>query len=143
MNYIHPLFEPVLKRTLGVPLFQEQVLKMAMLIADFTGSDAEELRKAMSFQRSHEKMQTVTAKLEGAMLAKGVSGEVRQKVIAAIGSFALYGFPESHAISFGLIVYASCWLKQHRAAEFYAGLLNNQPMGFYSPASLVQDARLR
>ena len=143
VNYIHPLFEPVLKRTLGVPLFQEQVLKMAMLIADFTGSDAEELRKAMSFQRSHEKMQTVTAKLEGAMLAKGVSGEVRQKVIAAIGSFALYGFPESHAISFGLIAYASCWLKQHRAAEFYAGLLNNQPMGFYSPASLVQDARLR
>jgi len=138
---IHPLFDELLERTLGVPMFQEQVLKMAMLIADFSGTEAEELRKAMSFERSHEKMQQVTAKLKIAMTERGVTPEVQNQVIESIGSFSQYGFPESHAISFGLIAYASCWLKVHRTAEFFTGLLNNQPMGFYSPSSLLYDAR--
>ena len=143
IDTIHPMFEDVLERTLGVPLFQEQVLRMAMLIADFTGTEAEELRKAMSFDRSHENMQAVTHKLKHAMAERGVEETVQNKVIESIGSFALYGFPESHAISFALIAYASCWLKVHRTAEFYAGLLNHQPMGFYSPSSLIHDARKR
>ncbi|MFD2303759.1 error-prone DNA polymerase [Roseibacillus ishigakijimensis] len=141
VDCIHPLFEPVLRRTLGVPLFQEQVLRMAMLIADFSGTEADELRRAMAFKRSDDKMQAVTAKLRRNMAARGVSPEVADKVVNAIGSFALYGFPESHAISFALIAYASCWLKVHHPAEFYAGLINNQPMGFYNVNTLLQDAR--
>ncbi|MGJ8724909.1 MAG: DNA polymerase III subunit alpha [Roseibacillus sp.] len=141
IDYIHPLFEPVLKRTLGVPLFQEQVLRMAMLIADFTGTEADELRRAMAFKRSDDKMQTVTDKLRHNMTAKGIAQEVQEKVIHSIGSFALYGFPESHAISFALIAYASCWLKVHHPAEFYTGLINNQPMGFYNVNTLLQDAK--
>ncbi len=140
-NYIHPLFEPILERTLGVPLFQEQVLKMAMVIADFTGSEAEELRRAMSFNRSREKMERVMAKLRAAMDAKNVDPVLQDEIVHSIQAFAQYGFPESHAISFALIAYASAWLKVHRAAEFYVGLLNNQPMGFYSPATLIKDAR--
>lgn len=141
IDYIHPLFQPVLERTLGVPLFQEQVLRMAMLIADFTGTEADELRRAMAFKRSDEKMEAVTRKLRRNMTAKGICDEVQNKVVHAIGSFALYGFPESHAISFGLIAYASCWLKVHHPVEFYAGLINNQPMGFYNVSTLLQDAR--
>lgn len=141
VDYIDPRFEPALARTLGVPLFQEQVLKMAMLIADFTGSEAEELRRAMSFHRSEERMNRVMAKLRAAMDRKEVSLELQERIISAIRSFAQYGFPESHAISFALIAYASAWLKVHRPAEFYVGLLNNQPMGFYSSATLVKDAQ--
>ncbi|MGJ8694883.1 MAG: DNA polymerase III subunit alpha [Verrucomicrobiaceae bacterium] len=141
IDYIHPLFEPILKRTLGVPLFQEQVLRMAMEIADFTGTEADELRRAMTFKRSDERMQLVTEKLRARMTEKNVASEVQEKVIHSIGSFALYGFPESHAISFALIAYASCWMKVHRAPEFYCGLINNQPMGFYSVNTLIQDAR--
>lgn len=143
IDYIADCFEPILKRTLGVPLFQEQVLQMAMLIADFNGSEAEELRRAMSFHRSDERMAKVMAKLRAAMNAKGVPQEVQERVVLSIQSFALYGFPESHAISFALLAYASVWLKVHRAVEFYAALLNNQPMGFYSRATLVRDAKLR
>ena len=116
---------------------------MAMLIADFNGSEAEELRRAMSFHRSDERMAKVMAKLRAAMDLKGVAQEVQERVVLGIRSFALYGFPESHAISFALLAYASVWLKVHRAVEFYAALLNNQPMGFYSPATLVRDAKLR
>ena len=141
IEYIHPSFEPILKRTLGVPLFQEQVLRMAMEIADFTGVEADYLRKAMSFKRSDERMMEISQKLQARMNERNVSKEVQERVIQSIGAFALYGFPESHAISFALIAYASCWLKQHRAAEFYCGLINNQPMGFYSVNTLIQDAK--
>lgn len=140
VDYIDPRLKPVLERTLGVPLFQEQVLRMAMAIADFTGSEAEELRRAMSFKRSRERMDQVMAKLRAAMTHKGVAPATQERIVSSIQSFALYGFPESHAISFALIAYASCWLKTHRPAEFYAGLLNNQPMGFYTPATLIKDA---
>ncbi|MEM7012062.1 MAG: error-prone DNA polymerase [Verrucomicrobiota bacterium] len=143
IDYIDPIFEPVLKRTLGVPLFQEQVLKMAMVIADFTGSEAEELRRAMSFNRSQERMDRVMGKLRAAMDGKRVNPQLQERIIHSIQAFAQYGFPESHAISFGLIAFASAWLKVYRAAEFYVGLLNNQPMGFYSPATLIKDAKRR
>ncbi len=141
IDYIDPRFKDVLDRTLGVPLFQEQVLKMAMIIADFSGSEAEELRRAMSFHRSEERMQKVMGKLRAAMDARAVERAVQDKVCEAICSFALYGFPESHAISFALLAYASVWMKAHRPVEFFAALLNNQPMGFYSPATLVRDAK--
>ena len=141
IDYIHPCFEEILKRTLGVPLFQEQVLRMAMAVADFTGAEADELRRAMAFKRSDERMENTVRKLRDRMAGKGISREVQDKVVGSIGSFAQYGFPESHAISFGLIAYASCWLKVHFPAEFYAGLLNHQPMGFYSVNTLIQDAR--
>jgi error-prone DNA polymerase len=141
IDYIHPSFQPILERTLGVPLFQEQVLKMAMVIADFNGSEAEELRRAMSFSRSAERMTKALDKLRAAMTRKQVDPTVQNRIVESIRSFALYGFPESHAISFALIAYASVWLKVHRAPEFYAALLNCQPMGFYSSATLVRDAK--
>lgn len=141
IEYIHPDFKPILKRTLGVPLFQEQVLRMAMVIAGFSGVEADFLRKAMSFKRSDERMNAIVNKLKTRMNERQVTPEVQQRVIESIGSFALYGFPESHAISFALIAYASCWLKVHRPAEFYCGLINNQPMGFYSVNTLLQDAK--
>ena len=143
IDCIHPLLEPVLKRTLGVPLFQEQVLKIAMVLADFSGSEAEELRRALSFHRSDERLQKVTIKLRAAMERKGLSPEVIEKVIRSTSSFALYGFPESHAISFANLVWTSAWLKVHRPAEFFAALLNNQPMGFYAPATLLRDGKRR
>jgi error-prone DNA polymerase len=141
VDCIDDRFKEVLERTLGVPLFQEQVLKMAMLIADFTGSEAEELRRALSFHRSQERMGKVMLKLRDAMRRKEVPEATQERIISSIQSFALYGFPESHAISFALLAYASAWLKCHRAAEFTAALLNNQPMGFYSSASLIHDAK--
>ena len=112
-----------------------------MVMADFSGSEAEELRRALSFHRSQEKMEKVCVKLRRAMAAKNVNPEVAEKIVQSVQSFAVYGFPESHAISFALIAYASCWLKVHRTAEFYCALLNNQPMGFYSNATLIRDAK--
>jgi len=141
VEYIHPLLQPVLERTLGVPLFQEQMLRIAMVIADFNGDEAEELRRALSFHRSEDKMKRVIAKMRANMTRKGIEPDAQERVVQALGSFALYGFPESHAISFALLAYASCWLKVHRAPEFYCGLLNNQPMGFYSPATLMKDGK--
>jgi error-prone DNA polymerase len=141
ITYLDSRLIPVLERTLGIPLFQEQMLKIAMVMADFSGDEAEELRRALSYHRSQERMQRVEQKLRQALRANEVSDEVASKILAAITSFALYGFPESHAISFALITYASSWLKVHRPAEFYVGLLNNQPMGFYSPATLIKDAQ--
>jgi error-prone DNA polymerase len=141
VTYFDDRLEPVLKRTLGVPLFQEQLLKIAMVMGDFSGSEAEELRRALSFHRSPERMEKVCVKLRAGMERNGTSAEVMDAVTKAVQSFAVYGFPESHAISFAILAYASCWLKVHRAAEFFAGLLNNQPMGFYSPATLVADAK--
>lgn len=135
------LLEPVLKRTKGVPLFQEQMLEMAMVMGDFSGDEAEELRKALSYHRSDERMNRATAKLQTAMANKGIRPDVIERIIKSVGSFALYGFPESHAISFALLAYASAYLKTHRAPEFYTALLNNLPMGFYSAATLVKDAK--
>jgi len=141
VTYIDERLRPTLERTLGVPLFQEQLLKMAMVMADFSGSEAEELRRALSFHRSQERMEKVCVKLRAAMAAKNVNLEVAEKIVHSVQSFAVYGFPESHAISFALIAYASCWLKVHRTPEFYCALFNNQPMGFYSNATLVRDAK--
>jgi error-prone DNA polymerase len=145
VTYFHPDLEsrlkPVLERTQGVPLFQEQMLQMAMVLADFTGAEAEELRRALSFHRSQERMQRVETKLRAALERKGYGAEVIEKIAATISSFALYGFPESHAISFAHLAYASAFLKAHRAPEFFTSLLNNQPMGFYSSATLIKDGQ--
>src|ERR1043166_3145897 len=140
-TYFDPRLEPVLKRTLGVPLFQEKMLKIAMVMADFSGDEAEELRRALSFHRSEERMQKVSVKLRAAMERKNVAPDKIDKIIHAITSFAFHGFPESHAISFAILAYGSAYLKVHRAPEFYASLLNNQPMGFYTPATIVKDAQ--
>ena len=139
--YFDERLRPVLERTLGVPLFQEQLLQIAMIMADFTGGQAEELRRAVSSCRSGERMEKAAAKMRSNMRAKGVASHVVDSILQAVESFALYGFPESHAISFALLAYGSAWLKTHRAPEFYASLLNNQPMGFYSSATIVKDAR--
>jgi error-prone DNA polymerase len=145
ITYFHPdlepILQPILKRTLGVPLFQEQMLKIAMVVADFSGNEAEELRRALSFHRSQERMEKVSVKLRAAMARKNLPPDVIDKIMQSITSFALYGFPESHAISFAILAYGSAYLKFHRAPEFYASLLNNQPMGFYAPATIVKDAR--
>src|SRR5258707_2659214 len=143
ISYLDDRLRPGLERTLGVPLFQEQILKIAMVMANFSGSEAEELRRALSYHRSQERMQRVDKKLRAALAANQVKPKVAEEIVAAITSFALYGFPESHAISFALIAYASSWLKVHRPAEVYVGLLNNQPMGFYSSATLIKDAQRR
>ena len=141
VTYFDDRLKPVLARTLGVPLFQEQMLKIAMIMADFSGNEAEELRRALSFHRSEERMRKVSVKLRAAMERKGVAPDKIDKIIHSITSFALYGFPESHAISFAILAYASAYLKVHRAPEFYASLLNNQPMGFYTTATIVKDAQ--
>ncbi|MDP9254677.1 MAG: error-prone DNA polymerase, partial [Verrucomicrobiota bacterium] len=141
VTYFDSRLEPVLGRTLGVPLFQEQLLKIAMIMADFSGNEAEELRRALSFHRSQERMQKVSVKLRAGMIRNKVAPDVIEKIIQSITSFALYGFPESHAISFAILAYGSAYLKVHRAPEFYASLLNNQPMGFYTRATIVKDAR--
>ena len=141
VTYFDDRLKPVLDRTLGVPLFQEQMLKIAMIMADFSGNEAEELRRALSFHRSEERMRKVSVKLRAAMERKGVAPDKIDKIIQSISSFALYGFPESHAISFAILAYGSAYLKVHRAPEFYASLLNNQPMGFYTPATIVKDAQ--
>jgi error-prone DNA polymerase len=141
VTYPHPSLEPVLKRTLGVPLFQEQLLRLAMIAANFTGGEAEELRRAMGFKRSQARMKEIEAKLRAGMTHNGISPKAQEEIILSITSFALYGFPESHAASFALIAYASAYLKCHYLAAFTAALLNNQPMGFYSPATIVKDAQ--
>ena len=138
---LHPSLEQVLKRTLGVPLFQEQLLKIAMIAANFTGGEAEELRRAMGFKRSEARMREIETKLRSGMTANGILGEMQDRIVQSITSFALYGFPESHAASFALIAYASAYLKCHYLAAFMAAMLNNQPMGFYHPATLVKDAQ--
>jgi error-prone DNA polymerase len=141
--YPHPSLAPILERTLGVPLFQEQLLRMAMVAAGFTGGEAEELRRAFGFKRSEKRMREIEKKLRTGIARQGIGDEVAEEIIRAITSFALYGFPESHAASFALLVYASAYLKAHYSAAFYTAMLNNQPMGFYSPATLVKDAQRR
>ncbi|MDH3746253.1 MAG: error-prone DNA polymerase, partial [Acidobacteriota bacterium] len=139
--YPHPCLEPVLKRTLGVPIFQEQILRMAMEAAGFSGGEAEELRRAMGFKRSVERMEKIEERLRVGMAKRGLSGAAQEEVVRSITSFALYGFPESHAASFALIAYASAYLKCHHPTAFLAALLNAWPMGFYHPASLIKDSQ--
>jgi error-prone DNA polymerase len=141
VTYAHPSLEPILARTLGVPLFQEQLLRMAMVTAGFSGSEAEELRRAFGFKRSEARMADVETKLRAGMARQGIEEPAAEEIVRAITAFALYGFPESHASSFALLAYASAWLKVHEPAPFFAALLNNQPMGFYHAATLVTDAR--
>ena len=141
ITYPHPLLEPVLRRTLGVPLFQEQLLRIAMVMADFSGAEAEELRRAVGMRRSWERMKTLEVKLRVGMSKKDVDVKTQDTIIKNISSFALYGFPESHAASFALIAYASAYFKVKYLAAFTCVILNNQPMGFYMPAVLVKDAQ--
>jgi error-prone DNA polymerase len=143
VSYPHPSLEPILARTLGVPLFQEQLLRMAMVAANFTGGQAEDLRRAFGFKRSERRMKQVEIQLREGMAQNGITGAAAEQIVASITSFALYGFPESHAASFALLAYASAYLKAHYPAAFYTALLNNQPMGFYHPATLVKDAQRR
>jgi error-prone DNA polymerase len=141
VDCLDPSLEPVLRRTLGVPLFQEQLLRMAMIAAGFTGGEAEELRRAMGFKRSEKRMAEIEVKLRAGMTRNGIQPEAQEKIVYSITSFALYGFPESHAASFALLAYASAYLKCHYLAAFTCSMLNNQPMGFYSPAILIKDAQ--
>jgi error-prone DNA polymerase len=131
----------VLKRTLGVPLFQEQLLRMAMIAAGFSGGEGEELRRAFGFKRSEKRMREIEVKLRQGMTRNHIVGAAQDTIIQSITSFAQYGFPESHAASFALLAYASAWLKCHYLAAFTAAILNNQPMGFYHPLTLVKDAQ--
>ncbi len=141
ITYPHPSLVPVLQRTLGVPLFQEQLLRMAMTVANFTGAEADELRRAVGMRRSWERMKNLEGKLRSGMATNGIDVKTQDTIVQNISSFALYGFPESHAASFALIAYASAYFKVKYLAAFTAAILNNQPMGFYSPAVLVKDAQ--
>ena len=141
VSYPHPLLESTLKRTLGVPLFQEQLLRMAMVVANFTGAEAEELRRAVGMRRSWERMKNLEGRLRVGMTSNGLDAKTQDTIIENISSFALYGFPESHAASFALIAYASAYFKVKYLAAFTCAILNNQPMGFYMPAVLVKDAQ--
>lgn len=141
VRYPHPSLKPVLERTLGVPLFQEQLLRMAMVCANFTGGQAEELRRALGPKRSRERMRQIEIKLRAGMTQNGISTNSQDEIVQFITSFALYGFPESHSASFALLAYASAFLKVRHLAAFTCALLNNQPMGFYSPATLIKDAQ--
>ena len=141
ITYPVPSLEPVLKRTLGVPLFQEQLLRMAMVVGNFTGTEAEELRKAVGMRRSWKRMEELMVKLRKGMSENGIVLKTQETIVQSIQSFALYGFPESHAASFALIAYASAYFKVKYLAAFTCAMLNNQPMGFYTPAVLVKDAQ--
>ncbi len=141
VRYLHPDLEPILKRTLGIPLFQEQLLRIAMAAAGFTGGEAEELRRAMGFKRSMDRMQSIEKRLRQGMTKRGIVGTTQDQIVQSITSFALYGFPESHAASFALIAYASAYLKAHHPTAFLISLLNAWPMGFYHPATLIKDAQ--
>jgi len=141
VTYAHPALQPVLERTLGVPIFQEQLLRMAMVIANFTGAEADELRRAVGMRRSMERMKTLEGRLRAGMTKNGVTAEAQDDIVRSVSSFAMYGFPESHAASFALIAYASAYLKVHYLAAFTCALLNQQPMGFYAPSVLIKDAQ--
>lgn len=141
VSYLHPLMRPALEKTLGVPLFQEQLMQIAIDVAGFTPAQADRLRRAMGAKRSPELMEELREPLMEGMKARGVEEKAREGIFTQLKGFADFGFPESHAFSFAHIVYASAWLKVHHPEEFYAAILAAQPMGFYSPASLVHDAR--
>jgi error-prone DNA polymerase len=141
VTYLHPDLEPILHRTLGVPLFQEQGMKVAVTLAGFTPGQADALRRAMGFKRSKEAMALIEPALRQGMTKRGIGPEVQEQIVKQLTAFANYGFPESHSASFALLVYASAYLKRYYAPEFFCGLLNSQPMGFYAPGTLVHDAR--
>jgi error-prone DNA polymerase len=141
VTYLHPLLEPILERTLGVPLFQEQLMEMAVAIAGFSAAEADELRQAMAAKRSVARMERLRERLFAGMAERGVTGEVAESIHRALAAFANFGFPESHSVSFAHLVYCSSWLKLYYPTAFFAGLLNAQPMGFWSPQSLVADAK--
>lgn len=141
VTYPHPKLKPVLKRTLGIPVFQEQLMQMAMAVGDCTGEDADLLRRAMGSKRGLERIDSLREKLYAGMAGNGLVGEAADAIYQSIQAFANFGFAESHSLSFALLVYASSWIKLHYPAAFLAGLLRAQPMGFYSAASLVADAR--
>jgi DNA polymerase III alpha subunit len=141
VTYLHPDLEPILERTLGVPLFQEQGMKVAGAMAGFTPGQADALRRAMGFKRSKEAMALIEPALRSGMTERGIAQDVQDQIVKQLTAFANYGFPESHSASFALLVYASAYLKRYYAPEFFCGLLNSQPMGFYAPGTLVQDAR--
>jgi error-prone DNA polymerase len=141
VTYPHPSLEPILTRTLGVPLFQEQGMQVAIACAGFSAGEADMLRRAMGHKRSRERMAAICAKLIAGMKANGIPEETALRIYNQINAFADYGFPESHAASFALLVYASAFLKHHYAPEFTAAILNAQPMGFYAPGTLIEDAK--
>ncbi|MEK7425971.1 MAG: error-prone DNA polymerase [Actinomycetota bacterium] len=141
VTYLHPLLENSLGKTLGVPLFQEQLMQMAIDVAGFTPSEADQLRQAMGSKRSRARMEKLKVRLYEGMAERGITGDVADQIFMKMAAFANYGFPESHSVSFSYLVYASSWIKFHEPAAFCAALLNAQPMGFWSPHSLVQDAR--
>jgi error-prone DNA polymerase len=141
VTYLHPLLERSLAKTLGVPLFQEQLMQMAIDIAGFSAAEADRLRQAMSSKRSAERMEQLRGRLYAGMAERGVDGRTADELYAKLAAFADFGFPESHATSFAYLVYASAWIKLHYPAAFLAALLNAQPMGFYAPSTLVADAR--
>jgi error-prone DNA polymerase len=141
VTYLHPLLERSLAKTLGVPLFQEQLMQMAVDVAGFTAAEADQLRQAMGAKRSGERMERLKGRLYQGMAERGIAGEVADRIYEKLAAFANFGFPESHSVSFAYLVYASAWLKLHHPAAFLAALLNAQPMGFWSPHTLVADAR--
>lgn len=140
-TYLHPLLKPALEKTLGVPLFQEQLMQIAIDVAGFSAAEADQLRKAMGAKRSHERMEALKGRLMSGMLANGIPADTGEQIYQKLQAFADFGFPESHSFSFAYLVYASAWLKVNHPEAFYAGLLAAQPMGFYSPQTLVADAR--
>jgi error-prone DNA polymerase len=141
MTYPHPRLAPALERTLGIPLFQEQLMQVAVAAANFTPAEADQLRRAMGSKRSDARIEALRQRLYDGMSDNDITGPAADEIVDKIRAFAAFGFAESHAISFALLVYASSWLKLHYPAAFCAALINAQPMGFYSPQSLVTDAR--
>ena len=141
ITYLHPLLERSLKKTLGVPLFQEQLMQMAMDVADFSPAEADQLRQAMGSKRSMEKMERLKERLFGGMKKKGISLEVSKEIFSKLQAFSNFGFPESHSASFAYLVYASAWFKFHYSTAFYAAIINSQPMGFWSRETLIEDAK--
>src|SRR5207244_7418565 len=139
--YPHACLEPVLEKTLGVPLFQEQVMRLAMVAADYSPGEADQLRRDMAAWHRTGRMERHRERLITRMQAKGIAVEFAERVFEQIRGFGEYGFPESHAASFALIAYATAWLKCHYHAEYTCALLNAQPMGFYAPATIVEDAK--
>ena len=140
VTYLHPLLEPSLTKTLGVPLFQEQLMQMAIDVAGFSPGEADQLRQAMASKRSVRRMAELRDRFDAGLAERGITGDVAVAIWEKLAAFANYGFPESHSVSFAYLVYSSSWLKYHYPAAFCAALLNAQPMGFYSPQSLTQDA---
>jgi error-prone DNA polymerase len=140
VTFLHPLLEPALKKTLGVPLFQEQLMQMAIDVAGFSAAEADQLRQAMGSKRSRQRMERLRARLYEGMAERGITGETADAIFEKLAAFANFGFPESHSVSFAYLVYSSAWFKLHYPAAFCAALLNAQPMGFWSPHTLTRDA---